>query len=557
MRRWRPALTAVVALAALLVPVHPAAADPGGPATAPPRAAAGPLAQLGHSNIKASERQRAQADHTITLRGIDLDGTPLPPKATLIDLATGAEFPMAETGATLTGRVPSGDYSLTGLVITGDPFNPRDLALYGNPTLTVDGDVDLTLDARTALEIKAVSPSETVTRSTANARLIDTIAGQKIISTIGGTPSTGLRAWPSPSGTTRPYHFLFAESQDEPLDTRPSPSVYNMAFPTTGRIPAKLTFTASPKSLALVNTTYASQGTAEGGIGPHSVVAFFDGIGELGVVHPAAAPSTQRVYYTANGVKWTGTYFYQAGAVQVAEVQTGPKSYTAGRTQSETWNRAAFGPTMYVGHGQGTLLARPLIADTGQPGHKSFAGNNSTGTTGTLTLYRNGRKVGVSDNPLAGGWTVPALPGLFRLDMAVQRKVPWSNYATGINARWTFLSAERPGDPLDQMHNVLQPRVTGDYDSLGRAPAGTTFPLDVTVEHSVQGPTLTWVSLDASFDDGATWKTVRVSRKGTDHWTARVVHPKTHNGYVALRVKAADSSGSTVEQTVTRAYGLR
>ncbi|WP_242907652.1 hypothetical protein [Actinomadura terrae] len=565
MRRWRTTLTIGAALAALLVVPQTATASPkttadqaapGAAARPPLPGSAGPLFTLGHSKIKAKARSTA-ADHTVTLRGINIDGMPVAPLATIIDPATGAEYPLVEAGDTLTASVPDGDYSLTVIVLTGARDAPTDLALYGDPTLQVHGDVDLTLDARTASEIKAVSPSATASLVVSHAQLVQTIAGQELVTIISGRPGLSLRAWPSAS-TSRPYHFLYAESQSEPLTTQPSPRVYNLAFPTSGHIPSALTFTATPESLALVNTTYGTQGVPSASAGPHVDYADFNGIGAApGLLHLANAPSTQRVYYTANGMNWRGLYFYQLNSVQVVEQQTGLRSYTAGATYSAAWNKAAFGPTMKVGHGQGQLLARPMLADTGQLGYENSAGNNSQGTTGTLTLYRNGQKVGESTNPLAGDWTVPADTAQYRLDMSVTRQVPWSKYATGIKTSWSFPSTEKPGDPFEHQRGLLQPRITGAFDANGRAPSGTTFPLNITVERPEGGTAVTSSSLEVSFNDGATWTSAPLTPSGTDRWTAAIAHPASNNGYVALRFKAADGSGNAVQQTVTRAYGLR
>ncbi|MBT2207759.1 hypothetical protein [Actinomadura sp. NEAU-AAG7] len=566
MRRWRTTLTIGAALAALLVVPQAATASPATPATrAEPGAAArpplpgssGPLFTLGHSKIKAKPKPKA-ADHTVTLRGVNVDGNPVAPLASLVDVTTGAEFALVEAGDTLIGSVPDGDYSLTGIVLTGPREAPTDLALYGDPTLQVHADVDLLLDARTAAEVKAVSPSATAARVVNHAQLVQTIAGQELVTIISGYPGLSLRAWPS-ANTTRPYHFLYAESQSEPLTTLPSPRVYNLAFPTAGHIPSTLTFTATPESLALVNTTYSTQGVPSVTPGPHIDYADFNGIGAApGLQHPAGAPSAQRVYYTANGVKWKGLYFYYLNGVQVVEQQTGFRSYTAGTTSSATWNKAAFGPTMKVGHGQGLLLARPMLADTGQLGYENSAGNNSQGTTGTLTLFRNGQKFGeTSTNPLAGDWTVPADSAQYRLDLSATRQVPWSRYATGIKTSWSFTSTERPEDPFEHLRGLLQPRITGGFDANGRAPYGTTFPLAVAVERPEGGTAVTSVSLEVSFNDGATWTAAPLTPAGTDRWTAGIAHPATGNGYAALRFKAADGSGNAVQQTVTRAYGLR
>jgi hypothetical protein len=62
------------------------------------------------------------------------------------------------------------------------------------------------------------------------------------------------------------------------------------------------------------------------------------------------------------------------------------------------------------------------------------------------------------------------------------------------------------------------------------------------------------VTLDVSFDDGASWKAVHVKRDGRG-WVADLDHP-VRAAYVSLRASAADLAGNSVEQTVIRAYGL-
>ncbi|WP_089020481.1 hypothetical protein [Micromonospora coriariae] len=55
-----------------------------------------------------------------------------------------------------------------------------------------------------------------------------------------------------------------------------------------------------------------------------------------------------------------------------------------------------------------------------------------------------------------------------------------------------------------------------------------------------------------STDDGATWKTARVTGAGDNY---RVELPKAAAGQpVSLRVKAAANGGSGIDQTIIRAY---
>jgi hypothetical protein len=58
-----------------------------------------------------------------------------------------------------------------------------------------------------------------------------------------------------------------------------------------------------------------------------------------------------------------------------------------------------------------------------------------------------------------------------------------------------------------------------------------------------------------AYDGGATWKSVKLI-KGGDGWFALLFHPDLA-GFVSLRAAATDSGGSSVQETILRAYRLR
>jgi hypothetical protein len=64
------------------------------------------------------------------------------------------------------------------------------------------------------------------------------------------------------------------------------------------------------------------------------------------------------------------------------------------------------------------------------------------------------------------------------------------------------------------------------------------------------------VSLLVSYDDGASWRRVPVTRTPTGRWRATVTHPDEPGGLVSLRLLAHDSLGQRVDLTSVRAYGL-
>jgi hypothetical protein len=63
----------------------------------------------------------------------------------------------------------------------------------------------------------------------------------------------------------------------------------------------------------------------------------------------------------------------------------------------------------------------------------------------------------------------------------------------------------------------------------------------------------------ASFDDGATWRSIRLVDLGSGKRQAVLTNPKIGNNSaaVSLRVNAVDAAGNAIDQTSVRAYGLK
>lgn len=102
--------------------------------------------------------------------------------------------------------------------------------------------------------------------------------------------------------------------------------------------------------------------------------------------------------------------------------------------------------------------------------------------------------------------------------------------------------AGRPG--------TISTRVSGAFDNLGRAPAGTAFPLTLDVSGTTGG--VATATVRVSYDDGATWASVPVSN-ATGTWVATVTHPANPaSPFVPLRVVVTDQQGNSGGWTATR-----
>ena len=196
-----------------------------------------------------------------------------------------------------------------------------------------------------------------------------------------------------------------------------------------------------------------------------------------------------------------------------------------------------------------------MVADSGS-GHFATGELNwpFSGISGTTTVSVDGLRVGKSDLPGAGRFPVGPESAIYEVDTEVSRDYPWSASSSEQRARWTFRSEHDPDAVPDALplHVV---RFDAELDEHGRAPTGP-FELGVRVEHWPGAPVgaVEDVTIEASYDEGATWHPAPVS-PGPDGWVVELDHPAGAS-WVALRAHATDTDGNTVDQTIIRAYEL-
>ncbi|MEU7748092.1 hypothetical protein [Nonomuraea sp. NPDC049158] len=180
--------------------------------------------------------------------------------------------------------------------------------------------------------------------------------------------------------------------------------------------------------------------------------------------------------------------------------------------------------------------------------------------TGTATLTGDGRTI--AETTLAGCLfaiceLTADLPGQradYVLTTSMRRQVPHSALSTSVETSWTFTSGRTSeAKPLPLLAVRYAP---AGLDAFSRARPGTVTRVPVRVERNPGAPQarVTSFRLEVSSDDGATWLSVPSVPTGSG-WTAAVPNPRTA-GFVSLRATATDTSGTTVKQTVIRAYAV-
>ncbi|HEX6357921.1 S8 family peptidase [Actinophytocola sp.] len=186
----------------------------------------------------------------------------------------------------------------------------------------------------------------------------------------------------------------------------------------------------------------------------------------------------------------------------------------------------------------GDAAGRPRMADTW------------SSATGSVTVYRDGTALGTTPVTEFAEYPVPDQDSSYRVVAdARQADATWS-LSTVVTAEWNFRSsAAGEGKALPMLTTRFDPAV----DVRNRAPGNRRFSFPAFVERQDGPARITSLSVDVSYDDGATWQPADV-RRDHDHWKVTVRHPQS--GYASLRARTSDVDGNTLEQTIVRAYQI-
>ncbi|MEU6343423.1 S8 family serine peptidase [Streptomyces sp. NPDC046977] len=131
-----------------------------------------------------------------------------------------------------------------------------------------------------------------------------------------------------------------------------------------------------------------------------------------------------------------------------------------------------------------------------------------------------------------------------------------TQYSTSTRTEWAFTS----GRPAEGTQG-LPPLVQLDYAVGGMEDTGVArrrADLVVTPAHLSGGPgseSITQVSVDVSYDDGATWHPADL-RHTSEGWRTRLDAPADAR-FVTLRTSARDTQGNSIKQVINRAFGLK
>jgi subtilisin family serine protease len=196
----------------------------------------------------------------------------------------------------------------------------------------------------------------------------------------------------------------------------------------------------------------------------------------------------------------------------------------------------------------------PILGDRGAHVVNLSLGDEDSATS---VLYRNGARIsqrsGSCTTCLIHRLAVPPELATYRIESQVTQSIlPLS---TRVSGAWTFQSQQVATGETTQL-----PLITVQYKPMlnarGEAARDPAFKMPLSVHQlDSQGPArVRDLTIEASFDDGVSWKRVSVERQAKE-WIATLQHPLDAE-YVSLRATAEGLSANTAQITVIRAYAL-
>ncbi|RPK44805.1 Subtilisin DY [Streptomyces sp. ADI92-24] len=378
-------------------------------------------------------------------------------------------------------------------------------------------------------------------------------------------------------GETRPLYSATVNAQDgarlieaarlgrgvELTGTQFTPFVYDLSKGYPGAIPADLTYRPGKSELAVVNNKFHAAMPADGGEFRYSITGSFPyGIGfQEKIRFPA-----ERTDYISAGPD-QGWHESMSSGPGTLEERSGVVHYRGGTRSGTDWFKPVLHPWLGTGLGWGQRRAgndlefnTPGWGDSG-PDHTGFGEVfNQKSLTQFTEVYVDGVRVDRKQSSGAYARNVKPTEQDFKVVTDTTMDPDVWRLSTKGHSEWTFKSSATPADRWTYLP-MLNLGFDVDTDLHGDVRAGKRLDLGIYSEY-VKGATdtgkITGSTLEVSFDDGATWRSVRLDRAHhtSASWAGSVQVPKDAR-YVSVRASATDDRGGSVKQEIVRAVGVQ
>jgi hypothetical protein len=495
--------------------------------------------------------------HVLKLEHIDRNGAADDDYATVVlDHATGI-YHYEFGGGDGALRLPKGTYTVIAFITTADA-DGSSIAEVLEPSVTLDQERTVTLDARAADSVKVVVPEENAQPFSATARVaVGSVPGYVSEFGIFGSTYDGVFIGQvDPAARSKWVNgYLYSTWIPRPIDPSGNWAYsYNLSWRHRGFLPTGFTQAVKKSDLAAVQVDFAAQGPARAAV---TANPWYDGqFHDWAYPLPVALPGKRTEYYTTGGgVKWSQDLVeLDAGRVQNWS-SSSPRAYQRGRTYAENRNRGVFGPSFDTWDPAGSYsrVADWVNISTMQNGPGGDWFGDAWAGKHHVVIERDGKPVGELSGRL--GAINLTDPGKGRYTMTIDSgRGPADLLSTQVTTVYGFQSAHVDGQAVPLPLSAV--RFAPTLDQQNTAPAGKLFVIPVEVirqAHSAAAPAKS-LTVDVSYDDGVTWSKAFVARDG-QKGVVLLSHPGKA-GFVSLRARSADRAGNTVTETIIRAYRI-
>ncbi|WP_157987775.1 S8 family serine peptidase [Jiangella endophytica] len=513
----------------------------------------------------------------LTIRGIGLDGLPANPRSdlTVLDVEDFSDYfqqgqPFVDGEATV--RVPAGIYSAMAYLRGMQGKETTSIALVGEPEMVIGQDTTVTLDAREAHAVTLTTERPTVPVEHPSSKL-----SYARTSSSGQTMSTSWFFPPQVSGYAKPtepvgtgaFEFYSQFAVQSPPGAPGTPRLYDVSFPNSGAVPDDTAYVIDAAyeraHLARIDNRVHANADADLAEVRHHFRPYEDG--SLAYLRELPAPIERVEYVSVGDTIWTQTVF--VGGFLGARMEEYPQTYEPGPAGVRHWFRQPLRPVIdadsYFGEpgairsvrvGDELRIRMPEVGDS-QDGHWGLA-SEYEGLAVSMRLYRDAELLGESASGVADFAIAPGA-GQYRVHVetdASAAPAAWAQKSTRTDTTYTIVSTPPRENP------VVLPLLQIDYDlgvdlhnEAGR-PGAHEVRLSVRHQRDAEARPVAGLAMWASYDGGATWRSVRVRADGMAAYTARLIHPPRAQD-VSLRTEAWDEAGNRIDQTIITAYTMR
>lgn len=366
---------------------------------------------------------------------------------------------------------------------------------------------------------------------------------------------------------------------------------YDLKWGADGAVPTRQRFTATAAGLTTLSVHYYSdvpdRPTYSFRFGFLPSDFFVSAVGS-----PVTEPSVRTEYVGGSPeVLWNQqligfSYFDETTFLDGDFWIDGNRRYEPGQHLTVRWERQPLHPSLNRDTGADPFFVCPAcrsgdslgvsvvpLADS-DPGHVGFldqVGPTPVGPVTASTRLRVFRGSAVLSDERDVTGTVVSVPAgrqHYRVVYQQDRQAPWIRLGTSATTEWGFDSVRPTARtapagwlcPTENAACAVLPLLVPSYqvptDGLGRVPAGPGrvvvgfAPTQGAPASPVDRATLSW-----SINDGVSWTAAPVRSLGAGRWAATVPNPAGRR--ISLRVTGHDRAGSTITQTLVRAYAVR